>query len=150
MTGPALTILIVEDHLLIAKQLELIVTAAEHDVVGIALDAAKACVLADATQPDVVLLDISLAGEASGLDVAAAIAETCQASVVFTTANRRLLPPDYCGAVGVVEKPFTRLGLLSALRFIASRIRQSEAAIAAPDSLLLSPLYEARWQASGA
>ena len=150
MLGQALKILIVEDHLLIAKQLEYIVTAAGHNVVAIALDGAKACVLADATQPDLVFLDISLAGEASGLDVAAAIAETCRAHVVFTTANRRLLPPDYCGAVGVVEKPFTRLGLLSALRFIVARIRQSEAAITAPASLLLSPVYEARWQASGA
>ncbi len=150
MTGAALKILIVEDHLLIAKQLELIIVGAGHQVVGTALDGTKACMLADATQPDIVFLDVRLAGGPSGLDVAAAIAETCRAHVVFTTANRRLLPPDYCGAIGVVEKPFTRLGLLSALRFIASRIRQSEAAIAAPDSLLLSPLYEARWQASGA
>ena len=149
MTGPTLKILIVEDHLLIARQLDLIVTAAGHHVVGTALNAARACVLAETARPDIVFLDINLAGEASGLDVADVIAETCQAAVIFTTANRRRLPPDYCGAVGVVEKPFTRAGLLSALHFVVSRISEGEATAAVPHSLLLSPLYEARWQATG-
>ena len=146
MTGRALKILIVEDQLLIAKQLEFIVTAAGHHVVGTAFDAARACALAESTRPDIVFLDINLADGASGLDVAGVIAETCQAYVIFTTANRRRLPPDYCGAVGVVEKPFTRAGLLSALHFIVSRIDEGNAAVAAPNSLMLSPLYEERWQ----
>ena len=89
MTGRALKILIVEDHLLIARQLEAIVTDAGHDVVGTALDGPRACVLADLTQPDLVFLDVRLAGAPSGLDVAMAIAKTCPAHVVFTTANRR-------------------------------------------------------------
>ena len=147
MMGHALKILIVEDHLLIARQLDMIVTAAGHHVVGTALNAAQACTLAESTRPDIVFLDINLAGGASGLDVAGVIAETCQAYVIFTTANRRRLPPDCCGAVGVVEKPFTRAGLVSALHFVVSRINESEATVAAPHSLLLSPLFEARWQA---
>ena len=150
MPGHALRILIVEDHLLIAKQLELIALSAGHDVVGTAATGDEARALVQTTEPDIVFLDVSLAGPSSGIDVASFITEQCETHVVFTTANRRRLPSDFCGAIGVVEKPFTRAGLLSALRYMAARIRDTRDLLSAPDSLQLSPAYSARWQQQNA
>ena len=150
MPGSALRILIVEDHLLIARQLEMIAVSAGHDVVGTAATGDEACVLAQSTDPDIVLLDVSLAGPASGADVAGFIAKRCRARVLFTTANLRRLPSDLCGAIGVVEKPFTRAGRLAALRYISARISDSDDRLSAPNSLHLSPAYSASWQACSA
>ncbi len=150
MPSSALRILIVEDHLLITKQLEAIASSAGHVVVGAAATAAEACTLARTCNPDIVFVDVSLTGQQSGLDVAKYVTEHSTAHVVFTTANKRRLPEDFCGAVGVVEKPFTRLGLLSALQYIASRIGNAMEFSRKPDSLELSPSYERCWHQQGA
>ena len=150
MPSSALRILIVEDHLLIAKQLEVIASSAGHVVVGTAATAAEACTLARTCSPDVAFVDVNLAGQQSGLDVAKYIAEHSAAHVVFTTANRRRLPEDFCGAIGVVEKPFTRLGLVSALQYIAGRIQNAMEFPRKPESLELSPAYERCWHQQGA
>ncbi len=142
--------MIVEDRLLITRQLEAIASSAGHVVVGEAATAEEACGLTLKVDPDIVFVDISLAGEGSGLDVARYVAEHSDAVVVFTTANRRRLPHDLCGAIGVVEKPFTRIGLLSALQYIAGRIQNTREFSRKPDSLELSPAYEHRWCQPGA
>ncbi len=73
------------------------------------------------------------------------IATHCTAHILFTTANRRHLPDDYCGAIGVVEKPFTRAGLVSAINFVAACIRDERLPSQKPESLQLSPGYASRW-----
>ena len=148
MPGSALRILIVEDHLLIARQLELIAASAGHEIVGTAATGEEACALAQTTDPDIVFLDVSLGGPSSGVDVAGFLAEQSRAHVVFTTANRRRLPSDLCGAIGVVEKPFTRSGLLSALKYISARMSDACDRLGTPVSLELSPAFSARWQSS--
>jgi DNA-binding NarL/FixJ family response regulator len=151
MADEALRILIVEDHFLIAKQLEMILTnAAGHEVVGIADTHHGACELVQDTVPDVVFLDVSLAEGDSGLDTARFVAELDTSHVVFTTANRRLVPSDFCGSVGILEKPFTVAGVLSAINFLAARIRGTCDCPQSPKSLNLSPMYKARWEPSSA
>ena len=145
MTCLPLRILIVEDQFLIAKQLELIVAAEGHLVVGTCDNSEAACALARATRPDIAFVDVSLSDGATGLDVATYITEHCSAHVVFTTANRRRVPPDFCGAIGVVEKPFTRVGLGSAINYITARVRETRGLRIKPESLSLSPHYSARW-----
>lgn len=145
MPSDALRILIVEDQFLIAKQLELIMTSAGHVVVGICDTREAACDLAKSEKPDIAFVDVSLADGSTGLEVATYITGHCAAHVVFTTANRRRVPPDFCGAIGVVEKPFSRTGLVSVINYIAARIRQTCDLLTKPESLSLSPHYSARW-----
>lgn len=145
MPSPPLRILIVEDHMLITKQVEMIAASAGHIVVGAVATGEEACTLACTCEPDIVFLDVSLRGQQSGLDVARYIAERSEAHVVFTTANKNRLPEDFCGAIGVIEKPFTRNGLLSALIYIAARIQNAIELPRKPDSLQLSPAYERCW-----
>jgi CheY-like chemotaxis protein len=145
MSSQPLKFLIVEDQGLIAAQLEFIIKTAGHSVVAVAESGQSACELALHHRPDVVLLDIELGEGGVGVDIAPYLIETCQCEVVFTTANRRRIPDHYCGAVGVIEKPFTRIGLISALQFIVARIANIADAPHKPESLQLSPSYAMRW-----
>jgi two-component system, response regulator PdtaR len=147
MLRSSLRILLVEDQFLIAKQLEAIVVGAGHRVVGIATTRDEGCELAMREKPDMAFVDVSLADGPTGGEVAKYITDNCTARVVFTTANRRRLPEDLFGAIGVVDKPYTSNGLLAALNFITSNWSgRSQTASKAPNSLLLSPAYAAHLQ----
>ena len=149
MSVRSLRVLIVEDQLLIGKQLETILTGAGHDVLATIDNADDAREAVVAAGPEIVFLDVSLSDGATGLDVARFVAERSDAHVVFTTANHRRIPPDYCGGVGVVEKPFTRAGILSAVNYIAARLSDCANIARIPESLKLSPAYRARWSVTG-
>jgi DNA-binding response OmpR family regulator len=140
-----LRFLIVEDQGLIAAQLHFIIKNAGHTVVAVAENSQSACELALRYKPDVVLLDVALGDGPMGVDIAHYLIEACQCEVVFTTANRRRIPAHYCGAVGVIEKPFTRMGLVSAIDFIVARIKNMALPPMKPESLKLSPHYAMRW-----
>ena len=147
MSRPALRVIIVEDQVLIAKQIEMIVLSAGHIVVGTADNRDAACDLAVATSPDIAFVDLSLTDGVTGIDVAITIAQRCDARVIFTTANGRRLPPDFCGAIGLVEKPFSRAGLSATLHYLAATMRDGEAGAATkPDTLVLSPTYTDLWR----
>ena len=150
MPRAALRVLIVEDQFLVAKQLEWIVEEAGHIVVGSAATREEACSLAATGPIDLAFVDVSLGDGSSGLDVAHDLARHTEARVVFATANRRRLPDDYCGAIGVVEKPFTQSGILSALTYVAARMRNGTEPLSKPESLQLSPSYRALWQSAAA
>lgn len=149
MTSEVMHVLIVEDHFLIAKQLELLVVEAGHVHVGTAMNRPKAMTLAQETQPDLALVDVNLADGPSGIEAATDIAAVSGAEILFVTANRRRLPEGCGDAIGVVEKPFTGSTILATLRYIAQRIgaRLAQGAQAAkPPELDLSPRYAARWR----
>lgn len=139
MNTQGLRILIVEDQFLIAKQVEMIVSAAGHRVVGIASTLGEACRLALAVDPDVAFVDLSLADGVTGPAIGRFIGQECNAKVVYTTANLRRLPEDFAGALGVVEKPFSKNDLLSALGYIATLIRGGLTPETVPASLKLAP-----------
>ncbi|WP_162244748.1 response regulator [Aureimonas sp. Leaf454] len=116
-------ILIVEDQLLIARQVEMIASAAGHSVVGIATTLGEACRLAIEAEPDIAFVDLSLADGVTGPAIGQFIHQNCKTKVVYTTANVRRLPEDFAGAFGVLEKPFTKGDLLSALAYLVAAIR---------------------------
>src|SRR5690348_2348320 len=62
--------LVVEDEWLISLQLEQMLAAAGFEVVGTAANAARAVALADRERPDLVLMDIRLAGPVDGIEAA--------------------------------------------------------------------------------
>ena len=101
-------ILIIEDEPFIALDLETAVEAQAHDVVGIADSMGSALALARATACDGALIDVRLRDGFTG----PAIAETLKAEFgmpfAFITGNVEQLPADRCGAVAVVQKPFSQ------------------------------------------
>ena len=64
---PARRVLIVEDELLIALDLQHQLTAAGFEVVGMAASAEKAVSVAERERPEAVLMDIRLEGRATAL-----------------------------------------------------------------------------------
>src|SRR3984893_1995188 len=66
-------ILIVEDEMFVAMDIELVVKKAGHQAVGFAGTAEQAVALAGELDPDLVLMDIRLRGHPDGIDAATEI-----------------------------------------------------------------------------
>jgi two-component system, response regulator PdtaR len=144
--GPpaALRVLIVEDEVLIALELEDMLSEAGYVPVGIAATASEAVRLGHDLKPDVALVDIHLADGSTGVDVARSLGGSDETAVVFMTANGRRIPPDFAGAVGAIGKPYSERSVTSALSYFAGRRDGRIAPSAAPpDGLVLSPRLRA-------
>ena len=140
-----LAVLIVEDEALLAMDLEAMIEDCGHHVAAEAasFDQVEALTI-DA--PDLVFLDMHLAHGSSGLEVAALIRERwADAVIVFVTAIEKI-PPDFAGAYGVIPKPFSRNGLMSAMRYLQQGMSDPPPSIARPISFVASPAIAADWQ----
>ena len=81
------SILIVEDEVILAMEYEMIVKELGYTVVRIAFSGYDAILLSDQYRPDLVLMDIKLAGHLDGIDTAEKIQEGFNIPVVFITGN---------------------------------------------------------------
>ena len=100
-------VLIIEDELFVAADLEAIVEDLGHTVVGMATTRANAVSLALEYRPDIILSDVQLADGSSGLEAATEIAEHHAAPTVFITAYpERLLTGQGTEPAYLIEKPF--------------------------------------------
>ncbi len=102
MTMP--TVLIVEDEMLVATDLEASLEELGYRPVGIAADMPKAMQLAQ-MRPDVALVDCNLRDGLTGPQIGRMLGCTYGTTVIFLTANPRLLEGGVEGALGVVSKP---------------------------------------------
>lgn len=87
-------ILIVEDELLVASDLEARLTQMGHQVLGIATTGEEAIALAEQHRPDVVLMDMQLAGKMNGQEAANIIQTARPVPVIYLTAFVGMLAPD--------------------------------------------------------
>jgi PAS domain S-box-containing protein len=86
MTTESPKILIVEDEQVVALDLERSLSGLGYRIVGVADNGRQAVQLAEANQPDLVLMDVRLRGPMDGITAAHEIRRRCQAPVVYTTA----------------------------------------------------------------
>ena len=116
--GGPVRILIVEDDLLIALDIEMTLEEAGHHVVATATTARGAVDAAAEHTPDLVLMDLRLADGSWGGDAAREIRDRLQTAIVFLSGNldpatrERLLPLD---PVAMLSKPFLPGQLLKAV-----------------------------------
>jgi DNA-directed RNA polymerase specialized sigma24 family protein/FixJ family two-component response regulator len=102
-------VLIIEDEMIIALDLENLVIELGHTVVGIANTRDEAIVLAREQKPDLVLADIQLADGSSGLDAASEILGDQNIPVIFITAFPEcLLTGERPEPTYLIQKPFSR------------------------------------------
>ncbi len=134
----SLRVLVVEDQAILAMELEHVLTEGGHVVVGCAMDRAEALSLADASPPDVALVDINLRDGPTGPDVARALIAAHQSVVVFLTANPEQIPDGFSGAIGALTKPFDDQTIRAVVAF-AGRFRQERATDHPPSRLRLAP-----------
>lgn len=118
-------LLVVEDELLVALDIESILTEAGMVVVGPAASAAEALELISSTAFDAALLDANLHGEPIN-DVAAALVERRIPFAYVTGYGRESLPPGFEAAI--ITKPFDANQLVAATRELLAQHGGSETA----------------------
>ncbi|MFP7673860.1 response regulator [Marivita sp. S0852] len=102
-------VMIIEDEAIIAMDLEAIVGDMGHQVTGVARTAQSALDLFDKELPNLILSDIQLADNSSGIDAVNDILEqTPDIPVIFITAfPERLLTGDSPEPAFLISKPYT-------------------------------------------
>ena len=109
-------VLIVEDEPIIAMDIESIVRDLGHDVTGIAVTRDEAVALARAQTPGLVLADIQLADDSSGIDAVKDILAEFSVPVIFITAfPERLLTGERPEPTFLITKPFQRSTVKAAI-----------------------------------
>ncbi|MBN1552830.1 response regulator [bacterium] len=78
-------ILLVEDEALIAMFLEMELLEAGYSVLGIVSTGEEAVELANQQKPDLVILDVRLAGEINGIETAQRLKKTGEIPIIFLT-----------------------------------------------------------------
>jgi DNA-binding response OmpR family regulator len=137
-------ILIVEDEALPAMLLQGYLEDAGYEVVGWATNTDEALKLFAESQPDLAFVDLHLADGMTGVKIAQEIGRS-QRPVVFVTANSRMLPTDYAGAIGCIGKPYSMHGIQSALEYLEQGLRNPPPRCVRPSSLELAPGYMSNW-----
>lgn len=144
-TAP-LSILIVEDEALLAMDLESMVEDAGHRVVAEAASLHDVADLPGDCHFDLAFVDIQLARGTDGLEVSRLIQERWNGTfIVFVTANPAKIPDDFAGAHGVIPKPFSRNGLMAAMRYIEEGVCEPPPVSPQPASFHASPAFAASW-----
>lgn len=109
-------VLIIEDEPIIAMDIETIVRDLGHDITGVAVTRDEAVALALADRPGLVLADIQLADDSSGIDAVKDILAQFQVPVVFITAfPERLLTGERPEPTFLITKPFQRSTVKAAI-----------------------------------
>jgi len=140
-----LRVLIVEDEVLLADELEYLVQDGGDQPVGHAMTSGEAVDLAERLHPDLALLDVHLSDGPTGVKAARDMTEHCGAIVLFITANLKRLPADMAGACGAISKPFSEHGMRAALAFLHDCLIEGHARQEPPHGLTLSPEFARRW-----
>ena len=111
-------VLIVEDEFFVALDLETTLQGAGFDVVGVASNATDAVRLAETHKPDVIVMDVRLAGERDGVDAAIEIFERLGIRCIFASAHHdpgTMARATRANAAGWLAKPYSSESLLAAI-----------------------------------
>jgi DNA-binding NarL/FixJ family response regulator len=109
-------VLIVEDDFLVAGEVEFVLAEAGFDVVGPAATAEEAVRLAADSKPDLVIMDVRLAGPSDGIEAATQIYREHGIRSVFATAHsdgHTVARGKAANPLGWVAKPYSPDSLLA-------------------------------------
>lgn len=127
-------ILIVEDEMLVAIELEAILEDIGHCPIGIAPDLDSAERFAE-RKIDLALVDLNLRDGLTGPEIGKLLSER-GVTVLFITANPRLLGSGIAGTIGVLTKPTDEATVRAAVDF-ALGCRHGRSAAVPPPQLTL-------------
>lgn len=117
-------ILIVEDEMLVAMELESVLHDLGYEIVGIAPDLTTARQHFD-ENIDLALVDLNLRDGLTGPEIGKSLSAK-GVTVLFVTANPRLLGDGIAGAIGVITKPTDEEMVQSCVEY-ALAVRQGQA-----------------------
>lgn len=111
---PKINVLVVEDEAIVSKDIQQSLERLGYDVAGIASTGDAGIYLAKESKPDIVLMDIMLKGDMSGIEAAHIIRETLRIPVIFLTAyadDATLSKAKISEPYGYIIKPFKEVDL---------------------------------------
>ncbi|WP_454882965.1 response regulator [Sphingomonas oryzagri] len=106
------SVLIVEDEILVAMDLERILEDAGYRVAAIAADQKEA--MSAGGGVDLAFVDINLRDGATGPEIARDLAERFGVRIVYVTANPAQIGEPAVNALGCIRKPFNEADILAA------------------------------------
>lgn len=111
---PKNNILVIEDEAIVSKDIQQSLKKLGYNIVGSASTGEKAVILALETKPDLVLMDIMLKGDMSGIDAAEQIRNKLSIPVIYLTAyadESTLEKAKVTEPYGYIIKPFKEVDL---------------------------------------
>lgn len=117
-------VLIVEDEIFVALEIEEIVKEAGFDPKAIAAD--RAAAIEAAAGCDIALVDLNLRDGPTGPAIGMELATRFGMRVIYVTANPAQIGDASAAALGVVTKPFRAQSIVGALRLAAAEIPDPE------------------------
>lgn len=117
-------LLIVEDERIVAMDLRIQLQELGYSISGVATTSDDALRAAREQQPDLILMDIRLAGNADGIDTARAVREHYGIPIIFLTANtdsRTIAQALETGPGGYLSKPYSARTLLATIELVLRR-----------------------------
>ena len=125
-TASSRRVLLVEDEAIVALDVRRRVEHLGYEVVGVAVSGEQALTANDELKPDLVLMDIQLAGDMDGVEAATRIREQNATPIIFLTAHSdpaTLKRAGTAGPYGYVTKPFEDRELHTALEIALYKSR---------------------------
>ncbi|MEZ4720884.1 MAG: response regulator [Flavobacteriales bacterium] len=113
-----MNILVVEDESIVAKDIQVCLKKLGYEVVGVCSTGEDAVEKANETNPDLVMMDIMLKGEMSGIEAAAEIRKEMDIPVIFLTAYTDRDTVDRAKETepyGYIIKPFKEIDIQTAI-----------------------------------
>lgn len=120
-------ILVVEDESIVSKDIQYSLKKLGYNVVGAAATGEKAVELAGETKPDLVLMDIMLKGEMSGIDAAEQIRSNYTIPVIYLTAyadEKTLAKAKVTEPYGYIIKPFKEIDVHTSIEMALYKHRK--------------------------
>lgn len=130
MNSPArvINILIVEDELLIAKNLSQKLEKLGYQIADIVSCGADAIQRAGEIRPDLILMDIVIKGDIDGIETAARIHQELDIPIIYTTAyadDETLQRAENTGSYGYLLKPFKERELHATIKIALSKHQEA-------------------------
>ncbi|NET27517.1 bifunctional diguanylate cyclase/phosphodiesterase [Okeania sp. SIO1I7] len=137
-------ILIVEDELIVAENLRMVLQKLGYEIVGVIHSGEEVIQQVATTNPDLILMDIMLQGEIDGITAAEKIHQQFQSPVIFTTAyadDDTIERAKHTHPYGYLIKPFQILDLKTTIE-ITLKKHQSVVAAQAEYTCKLEDAYQ--------
>lgn len=134
-------ILLVEDELIIAEDMKVMLEKLNYHVIGIAVNYDEAIQLIKSNIPDLVLVDITIEGTKDGIDLVAHINEYFDIPVIFATSNTDVSTVEKAKKVishGYLLKPFSQDDLYTSIELAIANYKKTTRANQKPkDSIFI-------------
>jgi signal transduction histidine kinase len=124
----AIKILIVEDELLIAKNLARKLEKLGYEIARIVSSGDRALETSLCLHPDLILMDIAIKGENDGIETAAKIYQQLHIPIIYTTAyadDNTIQRAQETGSYGYLIKPFQERDLHATIKMALSKHKEA-------------------------